>query len=282
MTLKGYLSDYSLAEIFQFVEQGQKTGLLSLLPESDASEQQLKAHYLWIHKGRIIAIAEQLDNKGLISMLQQRGWLSSQIHSLVNECFSTEQPLGLYLKAQGAITAEQLKLLFHAQVLRPVCNLFKLADCKFTFEPKSTLPKAEMTGLSLSATEATLLGLRVLRNWTALAQKLPDPMCSLNKATDKPHLQLDSQESQVWKFADGSTSLSMIAKQLLSPVETVQQIAFRLSVVGLVEEAPISSCQNTPPAQSKMPETAVAAANSNSMKVSFLQNLVGFLKTKVA
>lgn len=282
MTLKGYLSDYSLPEIFQFVEQGQKTGLLSLLPESDASEQQLKAHYLWIQGGRIIAIADQLDNTGLISMLQQRGWLSPQIHNLASEYFSTAQPLGLHLKAQGAITAEQLKLLFHAQVLRPVCNLFKLADCKFTFEPKSTLPKAEMTGLSLSATEATLLGLRVLRNWTALAQKLPDPMCSLSKATGKPHLQLDPQESQVWEFADGSISLSMIAKQLQSPVETVQQIAFRLSVVGLVEEAPTSTCQNTPPAQSKMPEVAVAATNSNSMKVSFLQNLVGFLKNKVA
>lgn len=188
----------------------------------------------------------------------------------------------LYLKAQEAITAEQIKLLFHAQVLRPVCSLFKLANGKFAFEPETTLPKAEMTGLSVSATEATLLGLRVLRNWTALAEKLPDSTCGLTKLIKGvPQIQLDSQEQLVWELANAKISLSSMAKQLQLPVETVQQIAFRLSVVGLVEEVAISPPQDISPAEEKKPKLALSAAKGCSMKVSFVQNLVSFLK-KVA
>lgn len=277
MALTGYLSEYSLPEIFQFVEQGYKTGLLSIQP--DPSQQQEK-HYLWFQAGRIIAVADQLDNKCLLSMLNQRGWLNSQTTNLLPE-WSDAQPLGLYLKAQQAITAEQIKLLFHAQVLRPVCSLFKLENALFAFEPKTTLPKAEMTGLSVSATEATLLGLRVLRDWTALAEKLPDPTVGITKAIkDVPQLQLDSQEQLVWESADATVSLSSIAKQLQLPVETVQQIAFRLSVVGLVEEVAITAPQATQPVEEKSPMT-MTVAKGEPLKVAFLQNLVGFLK-KVA
>lgn len=281
MALTGYLSEYSLPEIFQFVEQGYKTGLLSIESEPDASQQQGE-HYLWIQGGRIVALANQLDNKCLLSMLTQRGWLDSQMMKSLPESSEIEQPLGLYLKSQGAITTEHIKLLFHAQVLRPVCSLFKLTNAKFAFEPKASLPLAEMTGLSLSATEATLLGLRVLRDWKALSEKLPDPTFGLTK-TDrgKPQLQLENQEWQVWECADGTVSLSAIAKKMQLPVETIQQIAFRLSVIGLVEEVPIASTQTTLPVESKMPEMAAVGANGNTLKVSFLQNLVGFLK-KVA
>lgn len=278
MALTGYLSEYSLPEIFQFVEQGYKTGLLSI--QADEFQQQEK-HYLWFQAGRIIAVADQLDNKCLLSMLKQRGWLNSQTANLLPE-WSEAQPLGLYLKAQEAITAEQIKLLFHAQVLRPVCSLFKLANAKFAFEPETSLPKAEMTGLSLSATEATLLGLRVLRDWTALVEKLPDSTCGITKTIKGvPQLQLDSQEQLVWELADAKVSLSSIAKQLQLPVETVQQIAFRLSVVGLVEEVAITAPQDTPPIEEKMPKLAGSVAKGDTLKVAFLQNLVGFLK-KVA
>ena len=35
MTITGYLSEFSLAELFRFLDQGYKTGLLILKPETD-------------------------------------------------------------------------------------------------------------------------------------------------------------------------------------------------------------------------------------------------------
>ena len=37
MSLAGYLSEYSLAEIFHFVQEGNKTGLLSIEPDRGLS-----------------------------------------------------------------------------------------------------------------------------------------------------------------------------------------------------------------------------------------------------
>lgn len=282
MKLTAYLSEFSLPEIFQFIEQGNKTGLLSIQLEPDASQQQGKAHFIWLDEGRIVAVADQLDNKRLLSMLKQRGWINPQVLGLVREWSGAEQPLGLYLKAQGMITEDQLQVLFHAQVIQPVCALFKIQDGQFAFDTKPTLAKAEMTGLSLSATEATLLGLRVLRDWKVLAEKLPDPNSGLIKAiAGKSGLQLDSQERQVWEVADGTDSIQAIAKQVQLPVETVQQIAFRLRVVGLVEEVPLIAPDATPLVEEKMSEQAVAATNGSGVNHSFMQNLVGILNTKI-
>lgn len=283
MKLTGYLSEFSITEIFQFVEQGYKTGLLSLQPEPDSSQQQGKVNYLWLQEGRIVAAAENLDNKRLLSMIKQRGWLNHQVLSTVRDWSEAEQPLGLYLKAQGTITAEQLQLLFHAQVLQPVCALFKWRDASFAFDTKATMPNAEMTGLSLSTTEASLLGLRVLRDWTAWAEKLPNPTTGLTKAiAGKPQLQLDSQEWQVWDVADGSVCIEVIAKRLQLPVETVQKIAFRMTIVGLLKEvAVIDGEPKQEPVDETMAEHPVASTNGTSANQSFMQNLVGLLNTKI-
>lgn len=86
----------------------------------------------------------------------------------------------------------------------------------------------------------------------------------------------------MWEFADGS-SLQAIALQLQLPVETAQQIAFRMIVVGLVEEVPVIFCP--PKRQLDMEReqelALVTTGGSNKINSSFLQNLVSFLKTKI-
>lgn len=86
----------------------------------------------------------------------------------------------------------------------------------------------------------------------------------------------------MWEFADGS-SLQAIAGRLQLPVETAQQIAFRMIVVGLVEEVPVIFC--LPKRQLDMEReqelALVTTGGSNKINSSFLQNLVSFLKTKI-
>jgi hypothetical protein len=194
--------------------------------------------------------------------------------------------LGLCLKSQGLVQAEQLKLLFNSQVLRPVCALFQIKDGQFRFEPISALPLGEMTGLSMSATEVILIGLRALRDWSALAEKLPDPTSGLSGlSTKQPKLQLNAQEWQVWEFANGEVSLEKIANQLNLTVETVLQIAFRLIVVGLAEEHFMVAAASIPMMEESIPEIPVIApvpepAHKPAISQSFLKNLVGFLRSK--
>jgi aminopeptidase-like protein len=84
--------------------------------------------------------------------------------------------------------------------------------------------------------------LRTLRDWRALAAKLPDPTCGLvSIIAGQPKPRLDCLEWQVWEFADGSVSLRAIATQLGLPIVKVQQIAFRLILVNLAVVCPTFS-----------------------------------------
>jgi hypothetical protein len=282
MAITGFLTDFSLPELLQLLEKGHKTGLLTLraLPSSTS---RLPFHYIWLNKGRIVAAANRLDDQGLVTLIEQRHWVSDRVFDkLVHWCCPISEPLGLYLKNQGALQAEQLKRLFQIQVLQQVCALFQLTEAEFKFDPKVRIPTREMTGLSVPATEAALVALRVLRNWDALADKLPNVNGGLiSIIAGQPEYRLDSLEWQVWEFTKGTVSLKEIAQQLRIPVEKVQQIAFRLMTVGLVEEVPL--LVGTLPTQTiePLPAQLIEEAETHNVSHTFMQNLVGFLRSKV-
>jgi hypothetical protein len=52
MALTGNLAEYTLPEIFQFLEQGQKSGSLTIRTFPPA-ETAVDTYYIWLHQGRI-------------------------------------------------------------------------------------------------------------------------------------------------------------------------------------------------------------------------------------
>ncbi len=286
MAITSSLSEFSLPELFQFLDQGSKTGLLTLRFQLEPSQEARVRHAL-IHQGRIVAVTKRLDQQCLLAMICKRGWISPDvIREQVNRC-PANIPIGLYLKTQGFLQPEQLRLLFHAQVLQPVCGLFRLKDARFKFDSKATLPTTEMTGLSLSATEATLMGLRVLRDWQSLTDKLPEPTSALSRVViGKRHLRLDSLEGRLWQLANGSVPLTTIASQFKQPIEIIQQTAFRLISVGLVAEVPmIAPSRNRASGDDMLEQVGVTVEtskdhNGQALSNSFVQNLLGFLRSK--
>ncbi|PSF36198.1 hypothetical protein C7H19_14475 [Aphanothece hegewaldii CCALA 016] len=281
MTITGQLSEFSLPELFQFLEQGQKTGLLTL----NSMIRETKKHYIWFRQGRIIAASDRNDQQGLLTLIQKRGWLKN-IPSITEEQLQTT-PVGLYFKANNLLQAEQLKLLFYAQVMQQVCALFELPDAHFAFETNTPIPSLELTGLSSPGAEVTLAGLRALRSWSALQDKLPETNSALTSRNEgKPSLHLNQSEWKVWEFTDGNVTLKAIAEQLQIPVEQIQQIAFRLIVVNLVEELPmvVASANPIPPINSlefNSEEAKTSTSNHPSgLSAAFLENLMSFLQGK--
>lgn len=281
MAVTGYLSEFSLAEIFSFLEQGSKTGLLTICTLADTQTEKRENHYIWFNQGRIVAAANRLDQHGLAYMIDQRGWMGEHTALRIAQTCAASTPIGLSLKTQGLLTVEQLKLLFYSQVMRQVCSLFALKDSWFQFDGKAPLPFAEMTGLNAPATEVTLAALRVLKDWSALISKLPEPSSAIMSViTGKPQQKLDQTEWRLWEFANGTLALQTITQQLQLPLIKVQQIAFRLVTAGLVEEVPLVAA--TPAALKAEPlPMETAATETTTVSHSFLHHLVGFLKSKV-
>jgi hypothetical protein len=296
MAISGHLSEFSLPEVFQLLEQGNKTGRLSIQAQSDHPSYKGKIFRIWFKQGNIIAAADRADGQGLLSIIQQRGWISLRVAARIAEVCGIDQPAGLCLKSQGLLEAEHLKLLFSHQVLQQICKLFELKDGYFQFDSQTELPSTEMTGLAAPPKEVTLAGLRVLRDWTLLQDKLPDATSGLTSAVPgKPQLRLNQIEWQVWEFANGNISIQEIAKQVQLPIEKIQQVAFRLMVVGLIEEVPLlmetppqkldfemamSGVENRANPSQNTTQNTSQKASQNTVSQSFLQNLAGFLSGK--
>ena len=101
-------------------------------------------------------------------------------------------------------------------------------------------------------------------------------------------MQLNAQEWQVWEFVNGHVSLQNIAHHLRISVENVQQIAYRLIIVGLAEEYFMAAAAAPAPApilEESLPavpfiEPAPKPVQKPAVSQSFFKNLVGFLRNK--
>ncbi|MEB3220228.1 MAG: DUF4388 domain-containing protein [Nostocales cyanobacterium 94392] len=291
MTLSSSFTDFSLAELFQLIEQGRKSGCLSVctLPDINSPESRAKYFYIWFRNGRVVAAAHRLNGRGLVAKIAQRNWTEPQILEAIYSNTSTT-PFGLQLKTQEVLSAEQLNLLF-ANQLQQVRQLFEIQKGVFKLDCKASLPMTEMTGLSLKATEVTLMALRVLKNWQVLEAALPNVESGIRNITqNKPQLRLNAFEWQIWEFANGDISIKDIAVQLHQPAMKIQQAAFRLMLVGLIEEVP-SITSNSDSYNYDMDLTWVNKYGSRAAKKyqesqtpqvssSLLQNLVGYLRSK--
>lgn len=234
MSLTGNLTELCLSELLQLISVGHHTGLLTICPEGLEAETQ-KPQLIWFQLGRIVAVSSPAQ-PDLLSMIVQRRWLSQQAIEELKSC-PDDLAIGLWMQRKNLLQAEQLKLLFHAQVIRQICAIFKLKNNKFKFEIKKRLPNTEMTGLNLGIQEANLLGLRVLRDWKHLSLKLPDSKLVLTKLSiSNSQVTLDPLEWQVWDLVDGKASLEEIAEQLFQPMEVIQKTAFRLIAANLTKE----------------------------------------------
>jgi hypothetical protein len=283
MSLTGYLSEYSLAEIFNFVQEGNKSGLLSIESDRCLSRSLDNSYYISFQTGRIMSVSHGhgLEYRGLLKMMEQRQWLSpEQLTGLSINANKLGQPLGTHLKSCNVLDAEQLKLLFDAQVVASICKLFgEIHHGRFQFDPQAPLMYAEMTGISLTAQEVSLVGLRMLKDWSGLIAKLPAAESALQRSSSTPpDLRLDTQESKVWKLALGELSIANIALQLGLEIDRVRRISFRLCAIGLMYEVlrpsidPTSDLPNPSLDRSSTPTAPVSA--------SFLSKLMGFLKKK--
>ncbi len=151
MSLAGYLTDFPLIEIFQLIERGKKTGVLTLFNESVGEAKPMPIYYIWVYRGRLVAAAKQLDHRGLVKLIHQRQWLSPRVVSKLAQLCPDDTALGLHFKKLGILRRSQLNQLFFLQVLQPVGALSRLQNGQFRFDQNVPLPMQEMTGLSIAA-----------------------------------------------------------------------------------------------------------------------------------
>ena len=150
--------------------------------------------------------------------------------------------MGVYLYQNNLLSKEQLSLVFQTQ-LHQVYELFSVQVGSLCFDDLSELktrlvsnPWLEMTGHRMSAIRVSLYALRLIKDWTQFQEQLPESNFSLQRLTDETNLKLIPLESEVWQLATGDQTLSKIAERLETSIDEIKIVAFRLILLGLVDE----------------------------------------------
>jgi hypothetical protein len=297
MSIRGSFEIFSLPELFQIIDLGSKSGRLIVQILAPPKTQELNGpYYIWFDRGRLVAVTNRFNQKGLIEIIDDRGWLSQLITKKLERLCPAKMPLGSYLDKMKLLKAQQIDLLFQIQ-LHQVYKLFSLSSGWFRFDEISTnsnsmetiaMPYLEMTGKSMNCLEVMLHALRVLQRWEHYSEQLPEPSSTLEQLMPQPNLQLSLLEWQIWKLADRKNSLKSIAQELQESLTQIQKAAFRLIVTGLVEEIDRSSYESSFFSSSLNVTVNNSVQFNNrpqqvtpqpSFSDSFLPNLLNFLRS---
>jgi hypothetical protein len=257
--MTGSLETFSLPELFRLIDSGGKTGQLIIQPPLNQQSLDLNPNYepptyhLWFHKGRLITtVSYGLRHECLVSLIKNRGWLSNRVIEKLAEVCPAEVPLGNYLSKMKVLETEKLKLLFQLQ-LHQVYQLFNLNSGQFrleVFSPEklssASMPWLDMTGVSMQASQVNLLALRIMRNWSSFAHKLPEKNSALQQLIRQPKFRLTTIEQAVWQMAQSNMSLEQLAQFRTISLLEVRKAAFCLMMARLVEEIPLANFQSRP------------------------------------
>ena len=281
MSMRGYLSEYSLPELLRLLEMDSRTGQLRLQKRKNNDKAECQCYYIWLRQGRIVTAFNNLGARNLLQLMCQRQLFDAETAKSLLRRSPVEWPFGLYLKKKKVLTAQQLQLLFSIQVVSQIRFLFTLEDAWFQFRDDNELPYSEMTGISIPATEVILPGLRALKKWVGLKNSLPDSMSGLSRCISQHTMRLKSTEQEIWDLANGKSSIQAIAKQLSWPLLEVQKTAFCLITAGLVEEIALPTLPSMAESILETPFGIEAADAQSTASVSqtFVETLERYLSS---
>ena len=243
MSIFSSLDSFALTELFRIISEEKKSGRLIVHLQLNQKESHLKPiYYVWFENGYLVAISDRLNCRSLIAFIEKRGWLSTVVTNQLRTLCPPEITMGVYLYQNNLLSKEQLSLVFQTQ-LHQVYELFAVQAGSLCFDDLSELktrlvsnPWLEMTGHRMSASRVSLYALRLIKDWTQFQEQLPESNFALQRLKTETDLKLIPLESEVWQLATGDQTLSKIAERLETSIDEIKIVAFRLILLGLVDE----------------------------------------------
>jgi Domain of unknown function (DUF4388) len=249
MSLSGRLKDLSIPQVLKLLADGTKSGLLTLRI-FDVVTAAFNKHYLWLDQGAIVSLSSQIDGRDWLTWLSQQADLGTiaqrQQLPRLNGQIAGYANLGQYLIEQNYLQPGQIQTLFEQRVVQAIGDLFNHNNGFFIFNDRFALPPTESLGLTISARDLNLQGLRRLSNWEIYQTELPEShVALLNFGPTTLIRDLSQWEQRLLQAADGRQSIAQLAKAWGCELPRLQQAAFGLIVSGLVEELSMATAVTT-------------------------------------
>jgi tetratricopeptide (TPR) repeat protein len=244
MALEGSLTEVNLADIFQLLSLGGKTGCLTVTNRSDFG-------YIYFQSGRV-AYASILNRPDRLGELLVRNEVITQEELSAAVESQAKEPgdrLGQILIRRGTLTEEQLSRFIAIQIEEAIYHLFSWSEGNFHFDPDQQ-PDEETFTVAINPENLLLEGARRVDEWSVIEKKIPslDLIFAVDKdPTKEEGVELTSEQRRILPLLDGRRSVrDMVQDSGLVEFEVAKAIfgllqAGYLHGVGQKEERPVAS-----------------------------------------
>jgi hypothetical protein len=170
MSISGNLKTMALAELLQWLAEGQKTGTLRL----DNGLVEKKLHFF---EGRVISTSSTDPKEYLGHFLVSHGLLGEdELAKAVEMQETNKMLLGKILTTIGILTAEELDRMLRLKSEETIYDLFSWKEAEFSFFDDD-LPEGTLVPIDLNVTSLILRGTQRQDEWEHIRAHIPSPDC---------------------------------------------------------------------------------------------------------
>jgi hypothetical protein len=170
MSISGNLKTMALAELLQWLAEGQKTGTLRL----DNGEVEKKLHFF---EGRVISTSSTDPKEFLGHFLVSHGYMTEdELAKAMEMQESNKMLLGKILTTVGVLTEEQLDKMLRIKSEETIYDLFSWPEAEFSFLDDD-LPEGTLVPIDLNVTSVILRGTQRVDEWRYIRERIPSADC---------------------------------------------------------------------------------------------------------
>jgi hypothetical protein len=228
MAITGNLQTMQLAELLQWLSQGQKTG--ALVVDDGTVEKRI-----YFRAGRIVSSASTDPREYLGELLVRHGHLEMDaLNEAVRRQEETGMLLGKILVSTGQIGEEDLQPLLEIKTREAIYDLFTWSEGRFEFLDDQ-LPDKLMVATELDVTGIVLEGVRRLDEWGRLRKLVPTLDAIAVKIKDGDDAKLSAVERRVLAEVDDSSTVREIRDRAHATDFSVCEALFQAVKKGRVK-----------------------------------------------
>lgn len=206
MGISGNIKTMELAELLQWLAQGQKTG--TLVVDDGQVEKRI-----FFRDGRIVSSASTDPKEHLGHFLVSHGFIDEQqLAESVRRQEAQRSLLGKILVDMGALTHDDLDHMLRLKAQEGIFSLFTWPEGDFRFLDDE-LPAYEMVPISLDVTGIVLEAMRRQDEWKRIEKLIPSaqaiPVRVVDDVADDP--ELDEGQRHVLGTIDDQRTIEQIA-----------------------------------------------------------------------
>lgn len=229
MSIAGNLKTMELAELLQWLSNGQKTG--TLVFDNERVEKKI-----FFQTGRIISSASSDPDEYLGSFLVSHGYTSEdQIATAVSMQRENGMMLGANLIMMGALSKEQLEQMLRIKAEETIFHVFSWDEGAFRFID-GELPDYPMVPINLDVTSIILEGTHRTDEWGRIRQLVPTlhavPVSLVDLSTIAD---LDEGQRRIVDLVDDSRTIAEIKRLTYSSDFYVCKVLFEQIMAGYMK-----------------------------------------------